>query len=123
MSDPESAKEKRRRAFGKALSEDREDLELNYEQAGADADSLVLGTVNAPYMRQVSAEQLVAAILTIDVDWRVHLATLFTDVRPALVISFAERHGVDRNMLKTAYISIRDNTGERSVAFELAIGI
>lgn len=35
MSDPESEKEKRRRAFAKALSEDTEDLELNYEQPAA----------------------------------------------------------------------------------------
>jgi hypothetical protein len=35
MNEPESEKEKRRRAFGKALSEDTEDLELNYAQPAA----------------------------------------------------------------------------------------
>ncbi|MES2600423.1 MAG: hypothetical protein V4602_06400 [Pseudomonadota bacterium] len=35
MNDPESEEEKRRRAFGKALSEDTEDLELNYGKAAA----------------------------------------------------------------------------------------
>ena len=50
--------------------------------------------------------------------WPVHLATFFTEVRPELVLKFAELHGVSRLALASAYRSMRARTGEASPALE-----
>jgi hypothetical protein len=87
-------------------------------------DALVLATVNAPYKHLLTAEQLAAAIRApIGSEWIVHLATLYTDVRPPLVVEFAQRHGIDRVALAASYIAVRAATGERNEVFEREIGI
>jgi hypothetical protein len=83
-------------------------------------DGLVLGTVNAPYKRGITGDQLVAAIRDPqeNLDWIVHLTTLFTDVRPALIFGFAERHLIDAGQLRRAYGYVKRKTGERNPEFE-----
>lgn len=85
-------------------------------------DALVLATVNAPFRRVLTAEQLAAAIRSPKgSEWIVHLATPYTDVRPQLVVEFAQRHGSDRAALAASYVAVRTATGERSDVFEREI--
>ena len=85
-------------------------------------DAIVLGTVNAPYKRAISAAEL-ASVLTGAVadDWLVHVTTFFTDVRPALVIEFATAHGIQRLQLEAAYLSAKHASGEHNVELERAL--
>ncbi len=83
--------------------------------AATNGDRLVLSTVNAPYRRRIDAETLAQCLRSGDVGaWTVHVATFFVDVRPELVIRFAERHAIDLETLARTYRSVRDETGERS---------
>ena len=85
-------------------------------------DEIVLGTVNAPYQRSVSATELASALAGGSIGtWLVHISTLFTDVRPALVIDFAKAQGIGRSQLQAAYASMHDATGEASVEMEAAL--
>jgi hypothetical protein len=87
------------------------------------ADALVLSTVNAPYKRRIDGPTLARCIATGNVDgWVVHAATLFVDVRPGLVLRFADQHGIDLATLARTYRSVRDRTGERSPALESLLG-
>lgn len=87
-------------------------------------DALVLGTVNAPYRRSISADDLARAILDpSNTPWIVHLATFYTDVRPAMILQFAEAHGIDRIYVAMSYMTVRAATGERSAALEAKLGI
>ena len=80
-------------------------------------DRLALSTVNAPYKCQIDAETLANCVLSASQGaWEVHVATFFVDVRPELVIAFAEQHGIDREALSRCYITLRDRTVERSPA-------
>jgi hypothetical protein len=85
-------------------------------------DGLVLGTVNAPFKREITAVQLAQCLRSRDPgDWLVHVATFFTDVRPALVLKFAERHGISLDRLGGTYRSLKDATGERHRDLEAAM--
>lgn len=85
-------------------------------------DALVLGTVNAPYKRAISAEELAQALASGHLrNWLVHIATYFTDVRPTLVIEFAEAHGIGHVELENVYTSVKRTTGERSTDLEAAL--
>lgn len=82
-------------------------------------DRLVLSTVNAPYRRHIDADALASCLRSGKWgDWVVHVATFFVDVRPELAIQFAGLHEIDLRTLARTYRSIRDETGERSPAFE-----
>lgn len=84
-----------------------------------DGDGLVLSTTNAPYRRRIDAQTLAQCVRTGDTgSWTVHVATFFADVRPGLVVSFAERHEIDLETLARTYHSIRDETGERNSDLE-----
>jgi excisionase family DNA binding protein len=82
-------------------------------------DELVLGTTNAPYRRSISASELTHALMSgRSGRWAVHVATFFTDVRPKLVLRFAELHGIPTRKLAFAYSEIKDATGEANPALE-----
>jgi len=87
-----------------------------------DQDGIVLATVNAPYKREIDASQLAQCLRSRDPgDWRVHVANFLTDVRPGLVIAFAERHGIGLDALADTYRDLKRATGERSHALEAAL--
>ena len=89
---------------------------------GPDVDKLVLATINAPYKRDISASMLAECLLKADGgDWLVHVATFFTDVRPALVLAFAASHGISRSKLAAAYSAIKAETGERNLDLETVL--
>lgn len=76
-------------------------------------DKLVLGTVNAPYKRSISASTLQSCLAKADLnDWSVHVATFFTDVAPDLVFEFANTHGISKSDLAKAYLVMKTKTGE-----------
>jgi hypothetical protein len=90
---------------------------------GPDVDKLVLATVNAPYKRDIAAPRLAECLLKADAgDWLVHVATFFTDVRPAVVLAFAASHGISRSKLASAYFAIKTETGERNLDLETVLG-
>lgn len=86
-----------------------------------DIDKIVLGTTNAPYRTAVSATEL-AKLLASGKGGRrdVHLATFFTDVRPELILKFAEVHGISPRTLASSYRAIKATTGEENPALENA---
>ncbi|MBO9099820.1 MULTISPECIES: hypothetical protein [Rhizobium] len=85
-------------------------------------DALVLGTVNAPYRRSVSSTELVSVLATGKIDsWLVHISTFFTDVRPDLVIDFADAHGIGHSQLQLMYALVKGATGEASKEMEEAL--
>ena len=82
-------------------------------------DDLVLGTTNAPYRRSIRAKELVDALVSGESDrWTVHVATFFTDVRPELVLRFAELHGIPMRELASTYDEVKAATGEANPALE-----
>jgi hypothetical protein len=82
-------------------------------------DDLVLGTTNAPYRRSIRANELVNALMSGESGrWTVHVATFFTDVRPELVLRFAELHGIPKRGLASAYDEVKAATGEANPALE-----
>jgi hypothetical protein len=82
-------------------------------------DDLVLGTVNAPYRRSIRPKELVDALVSGESGrWTVHVATFFTDVRPELVLRFAELHGIPTHELASAYDGVKAATGEANPALE-----
>lgn len=84
-----------------------------------EVDDLVLGTTNAPYRRSIRARELVDSLRSSENGrWTVHVATFFSDVRPELVLKFAELHGVSKRKLASAYRRMKHNTGESNPALE-----
>jgi len=82
-------------------------------------DSIVLGTVNAPFRRSIDAATLSECLRTGVVgEWIVQVAAFFTDVRPELVLEFAKRHGIDTADLARTYHVVRDVSGERNLDLE-----
>jgi hypothetical protein len=82
-------------------------------------DDLVLGTTNAPYRRSIRAKELVDALTSGESGrWTVHVATFFTDVRPELVLRFAELHGIPKRELASAYGEVKEATGEANPTLE-----
>jgi hypothetical protein len=86
-----------------------------------DVDKLVLGTTNAPYRNAVSAAELAKRLASgRGGPWKVHVATFFTDVRPELILRFAELHGISPRTLASRYRAIKASTGEANPALETA---
>jgi hypothetical protein len=84
-------------------------------------DELVLGTTNAPYRRSIGASELADRLKSADLgSWMVHLATFFTEVRPELVLLFAERHGISVRKLSSTYHAVKASTGEANPSLEIA---
>jgi len=82
-------------------------------------DELVLGTVNAPWKRMLTAEQLEQAVATGALgDFLPHLAILFTEVSPPLVVRFAAQHGISQAELSVAYERVKILTGAGNAALE-----
>lgn len=88
----------------------------------SDIDQLVLGTTNSPYRRTMSSADLVARITSRDWrNWIAHIATFFTEVRPELVLEFAQRHAIPIQDLAASYESMKSTTGESNPALESAL--
>ncbi|WP_207456547.1 hypothetical protein [Azospirillum sp. SYSU D00513] len=82
-------------------------------------DNLVTGTVNAPWKRSLSAPVLAAMITDVDVEeWLPHLATFFTEVRPHLVLGFAQNHAIPSDALLKSYSRVKALTGEANGVLE-----
>ena len=76
------------------------------------SDDLVLGTINAPYPRCITAEELAHALTAGEVEaWLIHLAGFFFEVRPKLIRHFAEQHGISGTALVAAYREVLRLTG------------
>lgn len=85
-------------------------------------DGLVMGTVNAPWKRELSAEHLATLIKTADLDdWLPHVATLFTEVRPILVLRYAAAHGITLDQLDQCLCLVQQRTGEPCDALRSAL--
>lgn len=83
-------------------------------------DDLVLGTTNAPYRRSIAREELAEVLRSGESSrWTVHVATFFTDVRPDLILKFAELHGVPNRKLTSTYAAVSKATGETNPALEM----
>ena len=76
-------------------------------------DELVLGTINAPYTRCISAEELAHALAAAEVEaWLTHVHGFLFEVRPKLIRRFAEQHGISHTALDAAYRQVMQLTGE-----------
>lgn len=83
---------------------------------------LVVGTTNAPYKRSITASALAKALASGKSEpWTVHLATFFTDVRPELILKFAQMHGISAHILASTYRTVKAATGEGSPALEAVL--
>jgi excisionase family DNA binding protein len=88
-----------------------------------EVEDLVLGTTNAPYKRAISATELTKGLATGKSErWSVHVATFFTDVKPELILKFAEMHGISRRVLASTYGAMKAATGEANPALETVLG-
>jgi excisionase family DNA binding protein len=84
-----------------------------------EVEELVLGTTNAPYRRSITANELTRGLASGKSEpWTVHVATFFTDVKPELILKFAETHGVSRRVLASTYRAMKAATGEANLALE-----
>ena len=87
-----------------------------------DIDQLVLGTTNAPYRRTINSADLVARLTSRDwQNWIAHVVTFFTEVRPELVLQFAQLHAISNRDVAAAYRSMKSATGESNPALERAL--
>ncbi len=110
---------KLRAAEDKQTAALRAPLEAGQSTSVREIDDLVLGTTNAPYRRSIRTKELVDALTSGERGtWTVHVATLFTDVRPELVLKFAKLHGIPARKLISAYGEIKRATGEANLALE-----
>jgi prevent-host-death family protein len=88
-----------------------------------EVDELVLGTTNAPYTRSITAAALAKSLASGKCgQWKVHIATFFTDVKPELILAFAEVHGISRRVLASTYRALKAATGEGNPALEAILG-
>src|SRR4051794_24027743 len=102
-----------------AEDKQRAALEPGRAKSVHEIDSLVLGTINAPYRRSIRTKELLDALTSGENGaWTVHVATFFTDVRPELVLRFAKLHGIPARKLTSAYGRIKEATGEANPALE-----
>ncbi|WP_312014591.1 helix-turn-helix domain-containing protein [Bradyrhizobium sp. AUGA SZCCT0240] len=84
-----------------------------------EVEELVLGTTNAPYKRSITATELSRGLTSGRSEpWTVHVATFFTDVKPEMILKFAEMHGISKRVLASAYRAMRAATGEANPALE-----
>lgn len=85
----------------------------------ASVDNLVLGTVNAPWKRNIDADALACAVSTGQVEgWLVHVATFFSEVRSGLILAFAKSHHISAPALLAAYAKVKALTGEANDTLE-----
>lgn len=83
---------------------------------------LVLGTTNAPYKRSITAAELARGLASGKSEpWTVHIATFFTDVKPELILKFAEMHGISKRVLASTYCAMKAATGEANPALEAVL--
>jgi len=88
-----------------------------------EVDGLVLGTTNAPYKRSITAAELARGLASGKSEpWTVHVATFFTDVKPELILKFAELHSISRPVLASTYRAMKAATGEANPALETVLG-
>jgi hypothetical protein len=88
-------------------------------KSSAAVDGLVLGTVNSPYKRNITASILEACLKNAELgDWPVHVASFFTEVRPNLVLGFAALHGISNIKLAHAYLAMKSETGQSNPELE-----
>jgi excisionase family DNA binding protein len=86
-------------------------------------DDLVLGTTNAPYRKSITAAELAKGLASGKSEpWTVHVATFFTDVKPELILKFAEMHGISRRVVASNYRALKVATGEANPALEAILG-
>jgi len=86
-------------------------------------DSLVMGTVNASWKTVLEPDKLGQLVADGDVKTALpHLATFFGEVRDKLIIAFAASHGISMAQLLTAYLTVKQLTGEKSSALEACFG-
>jgi hypothetical protein len=118
-----TAEEKQAPALGAlAATDDVRPLPIR-DATVRELDDLVLGTTNAPYRRSIRAKELVDALMSGESGrWTVHVATFFTDVRPELVLKFAELHGIPTRELASTYHKVKAATGEANPALENLLG-
>ncbi len=85
-------------------------------------DELLLGPVNAPWKRRLTAEQLARAVATGEFEaCLAHLASFFPEASPALVVRFARQHGISLADLLIAYRQVKALSGESNTALESLI--
>ena len=82
-------------------------------------DAIVLGTINAPWKRSISAEDLITCVATTSLDvWLPHLAVFFTEVSCDLIIEFARFHDISTSQLSKCYRELKSRTGEHNDLLE-----
>ncbi|MGB9365037.1 MAG: hypothetical protein WCE79_03385 [Xanthobacteraceae bacterium] len=76
--------------------------------------AMVLATVNAPYRRQLSAEELAACLLDQAAARAVpgHMSSFFGEVGPALQAEFAKQFGITEAKLAAAAKAFAAYSGE-----------
>jgi len=85
-------------------------------------DRIVLATVNAPYKRDISAEQLAQCLLAASVEgWPSHVVSFFTEIRTGLVLTFAAEHGIPDDRLVAAYQAMKAYSGESNPGLEIRL--
>ena len=77
--------------------------------------ALVLTTVNAPYWKQLSAQELVNCLLdeTAAKAAPGHMSSFFGEVEPDLQVAFARKFNIDRETLVAAATAFAAYSGER----------
>jgi hypothetical protein len=78
------------------------------------APVLVLTTVNAPYSKQLSAQELAHCLLDHEAAKSVpgHMSSFFGDVKPELQFAFAESFGISHSQLTAAAKAFSEYSGE-----------
>ena len=76
---------------------------------------IVLTTVNAPYSKPLSAQELVYCLLDTAAakDHPGHMSSFFGDVKPELQTAFAEAFGITKSQLIEAAKSFSPYSGEQ----------
>ncbi|PYB69691.1 hypothetical protein [Rhizobium wuzhouense] len=79
-------------------------------------DSLVLGTVNAPYSKKLDAAGLVACILDPDESKAAAgpMSSFFYEISPALQMQFAEAHSIPTAALRAAAAAFDTWSGQKN---------
>lgn len=86
-------------------------------------DKLVLGTVNAPWKKALSADVLASKLAHGDIAGATaHMVTFFTEVSPDLVFGFAQKHQIGNSTLQKTYHAVKAKTGEKNAALESKFG-
>jgi hypothetical protein len=88
----------------------------------AGSDMLVLGTVNAPFKREIDLASLIFCLKTGKVSpWLVHIVTFLTEVEPGLVFRFANAHGIPASQIALVYRDVKTATGMQNLNMEVSL--